>query len=201
MFELRFGMAAFSVAAADVAAVAKQMPFALSRTLNTAAFATRDFLVKDTWPKHVTVRDPNFIRNALRVERSTKSNLVVAVTTEGSTAGQRAHLKLHDTGGTKVGKGRLALPDRKILGRRSSKGMPKGLRPAALPNSFRKGDVIYQRVGGKKGKRLRLMYTLKQTAPVRADVPFTSEFERTMRFEVVKAFPVEMAKALASRRR
>lgn len=196
MFELKLDVRAFEQMAWMVGDAADHLPFVISRSLNTAAEKTRDTFIKDTWPSHVQVRSKSFLAAALttRGERATKSSLKVTLYDKLN----RGNLALHNKGGVKVAKGKLALPDRKIKGRRGAKGMPAGLRPKALPNSFRRGDVIYQRAA--KGRRLKLMYTLKSSAPIKADVPFTSEFERVMRRELTAAFPAAMREAMRTRR-
>ena len=197
---LRFDLAEFEQAARRLGGAIDQVPFAISKTLNDAAFAARSSLIDTTWARHVQVRNRNFLRNALRVERSDKRSLKVAVTTEGTAAGNRAHLAMHDKGGIKRARGLLAIPDAKILGRRGAKGMTPSLRPKALANSFRKGDAIYQRVGKGKRKKLRLLYTLKASAPIKADVPFTHDFEMVMRREIKARFADNLARAMRTRR-
>jgi len=197
-----FDMSEFERAASGIGALQDQIPFALSQSLNDGLFASRDHLIIHTWPAHVSVRDSNFIRNALRVERASKGKLSGAVTNEGTRAGNRAHLKLHETGGTKrPSKSKIAIPDRKVLARRSGRGIPKSLRPGTAPNTFRKGDVIYQVTGGKKNRKLKLLYTLKPSAPIKGVVPFHADFDMVMRREVARSFPNRIRAAMASRRR
>lgn len=197
-----FDMSGFERVAASVGALQDQIPFALSQSLNDGLFAARDHLITNTWPAHVSVRDPNFLRNALRVERASKTNLAGAVTNQGTRAGNRGHLVIHETGGTKrPAKSKIAIPDRKVLARRSGRGIPKSLRPGTAPNTFRKGDVIYQVTGGKKSRKLKLLYTLKPSAPIKGVVPFHADFDMVMRREVTRAFPVRIRAAMASRRR
>jgi len=197
-----FDMSGFEQTASNIGALQDQIPFALSQSLNDGLFAARDHLITNTWPTHVTVRDSNFLRNALRVERASKTNLAGAVTNEGTRAGNRAHLKLHETGGTKrPNKTKIAIPDRKVLARRSGRGVPKSLRPGTAPNTFRRGDAIYQVTGRKKNRKLKLLYTLKASAPIKGDVPFHRDFDTVMRREVARAFPDRIKAAMASRRR
>ncbi|MFB0491965.1 hypothetical protein ABIE45_004551 [Methylobacterium sp. OAE515] len=199
---VQFDMRGFERAASGIGALQDQIPFALSQSLNDGLFASRDHLITHTWPAHVSVRDPNFLRNALRVERASKTKLSGAVTNEGTRAGNRGHLKLHEDGGTKrPTKSKIAIPDRKVLARRSGRGVPKSLRPGTAPNTFRKGDVIYQVTGGKKNRKLKLLYTLKPSAPIKGVVPFRPDFDMVMRREVARAFPDRIRAAMASRRR
>ena len=175
------------------------MPFALAQAMNDAAKAARDDLVKQTWPKHVQARNRAFLGAALRREFATKKSLRVAIAETGPAAG-KGNLVLQGKGGARRARRlNLAIPSKAIAGRRTGKGIPKGLRPSALPNSFRKGDVIYQRIGPKK-RNLRLVYTLRPSVNIPAAVPFEADFVRTMRREVRRAFGPRLAAAWASRR-
>ena len=95
-------------------------------------------------------------------------------------------------------------------------GIPKGIRPKALPRSFAKpgksGDMlIFQRTGSykKAGKRspakdnrhLKLAYVLKGSTPIPAQVPFHSVFASVMRREVVRAFGFRLNAAMAKGRK
>jgi hypothetical protein len=200
MISLSFDLSAFERKAQEIGGAIDQIPFALSTALNEAAFNTRQVLVQQTWPSHMSVRNPSFIGAALRVEKATKQTLAVAISDTGP-AGGRANLSLHAKGGTKTARGNLAIPDSKLKSRRTGRGVPKGLRPTALPNSFKRGDVIYQRVGKKGRDGLKLMYTLKPSAPIRADVPFEQDFVASMRNVMRTAFPAAMARAMKSRKR
>jgi hypothetical protein len=79
--------------------------------------------------------------------------------------------------------------------------VPRNQLPRALPNSFKKGDVIFQRVqtskrkGGKHSLKL-MLYVLKPSVRVKADVPFTRDFERVMKEELKRVFPRRMEEAI-----
>ena len=93
------------------------------------------------------------------------------------------------------------------------------MRPRALPNSFVRGNAIYQRTGayqkagtrgakragaengkGYDGRGLKLVYALTPTVEIRADVPFVSSFERVMWLETTRAFGPCLQRAMANRR-
>lgn len=190
---LEIDLRSFQRAARDAGEAVDQVPYALSLALNEAVKVTRGHEVNDVWPAHVQVRNRSFIGAALRMEFASKRNLQVSIYDRLG----RAHLKKHDKGGVKQAKGRLAIPDRKV--RRTGKGVTAKQRPAALPNSFRKGDAIYQRVGP-RGRRLQLMYVLKPSATIKADVPFAAEFATTMRREINARFGPAMVRAMKGRR-
>ena len=193
---LRFDFSDFERMARSVEDFAKeQMPFAVSVALNAAAENTRRRLAEETWPAHVTVRNPRFMKAALSVKRSTKRDLRVTIFDRLN----RANLVGHARGNTKGSKGGgLAIPSGNV--RRTSKGVAQRQRPRALVNSFRKSDEIYQRYG-KGGHKLRLMYTIKPTVKQTADVPFETDFRRFMREEVRREFPAAMKRAMQKRKK
>jgi hypothetical protein len=178
----------------SLGAVADQIPFALSKALNDAAFATRDHLIGDVWPSAVKVRNRSFIRAALRIDLANKGKLEVSI----YDALGRGHLALHAKGGVKQARGRLALPSARI--RRGASGVIKSQKPINIANSFVKGDVIYQRAGRGRRKRLQLMFTLKSAASIKKDVPFIEAFHSRMTSEVIARFPVAMMSAMRTRK-
>ncbi|SER58754.1 hypothetical protein SAMN05216548_12724 [Faunimonas pinastri] len=177
-------------------AAADQVPFALSQALNDAAEKTRDRLINETWPSHVTVRNKSFMKGALSTkgERATKRKLSVTIYDKLG----RASLKKHAEGGVKQGKGRLAIPSAKVS--RGASGVRKTQRPANLQNKVVKGNAIYQRVGKGKRSKLKLMYGLARQARIKQDVPFESDFRRFMTEEVQRAFPGRIQAAMKTRR-
>ncbi len=208
----------FDRAIHDFAATLDQVPFALAQAMNDGVEFARDEIINRTWPGNVAVRNPRFLQAALttRGNRATKTNLRVAIDDRLG----RASLGLHAEGGEKTPRGKaIAVPSAAVAGRAGAKGVPKGLRPRALPNSFVKGNAIYQRVGtyqkvgapgtgrsgvargkGYDGRGLTLMYRLAPRAEIRADVPFDSDFERAMRAGVDRAFGPRLQRAMATRR-
>ena len=194
---LTFDLRDFQRIARDLRALENQIPFALAQALNASAEVARKEVIETTWPEHVEARNRTFMRAALTTkgERATKRNLRVVVYDRLG----RASLSLHEKGGTKRPRGAtLAVPSGDLQARRTGKGVPKGLRPRAIPNSFKKGDGIYQRVGTGKGRGLKLMYVLKTSAPIKADVPFHADFNRAMRRTLPVQFRIAMHKAMAT---
>jgi len=178
--------------AATMNAAADQIPFALANAMNHAAFVTRQYLIDNTWPQHVHMRNPNFMRAALRVEQATKQNLTVEIY---DALNRSVKLKLHAEGGTKVARGRFAIPNPRYV-RKDATGVVVSQKPKNLPDSFIRGDAIYQRV--KRG--LQLMYVLARSVVDRKDVPFYDDFAKHMAEETAKAFPDSMARAMATRK-
>ena len=192
MFEFQFDMSALERAAQQVGGALDQVPYAISLALNESVKVARKHEVDDVWPQHVEIRNRGFLGAALRTEFATKRNLRVTVYDRLG----RGHLTLHESGGMKRAKGRLAIPSQQV--RRTSRGVSTRQRPAALANSFRKGDVIYQRAGP-RGRKLKLMYVLKTSAQVRAEVPFTAEFDAVMRREMQARFGAAVRKFYESK--
>lgn len=216
---LTFDMREFEQASRDMHGFADQIPFALANAMTSAAFKTKEALVAETWPQHVKVRNNRFLGKALRIQKARKTALRVAIFDNLD----REFLVLHADGGLKVGRGgQLAIPERRVAGKRNSKGVPAGLRPSNLPpskgsptGSFKVqgkkgGQVIYQRWGsyqksgdrkkpGVDNRHRRLMYVLKPSAPIRADVPFEADFEHVMTAEIRRSFPIAMRNAMLTR--
>jgi len=178
--------------AARMNAAADQIPFALANAMNHAAFVTRQFMIDNTWPQHVEVRNPNFIRAALRVEQATKQNLTVTIF---DALNKSVKLKLHAEGGTKSARGRFAIPNPKYV-RKDATGVPVSQKPRNLPDSFIRGNVIYQRVA----RGLQMMYVLARSIVEPKDVPFYADFQTHMADEIMKAFPDSMERAMKTRR-
>jgi hypothetical protein len=116
-----------------------------------------------------------------------------------NTPDQRAHLALHAFGGTKTPKGsRLAIPMSNV--RVGAHGVSQGKRPRNIPGGFVKGDVLYQPVGKGKHRKLRAMYVLTKKVDQPADVPFSQDFETTMREAAERHFPQRMREAMRTRK-
>lgn len=213
-----------ATAFADVArmmdAALDQVPYAMANAMTHAAFETRRTLVEETWPSSVTVRNPGFIRAALRVEPAKKNDLVVEIYDQ---LNKSVKLKLHAEGGVKTAQsGMLAVPS-SLNVTRTAHGVVAEQRPRNLVNSFRKGDRIYQRtphpismrkarkIGRRTAARIamlppetkaraKLMYVLKKQTRIRNDVPFYEVFAERMTDEMAKGFQDSMIRAMSTRR-
>lgn len=198
---LRLDFSAFERKARELDASIDQVPFALAQAMNQAVKNAREVLVQDTWPRHVQQRNKNFIRAALRVQEWANKRSLRVVLGENPALQGRGNLALHAKGGSKRPRGSsIAVPSQELQARRSAKGVPKGMRPANLPNSFKKGDVLYQRVGPKR-RKLKLVYTLKPSTKIKADVPFEADFQAAFLADARASFPAALARAMKSRRR
>lgn len=201
MFNLTLRLDDFERKARDLQAARDQVPFALSLAMNQAALKTREHLIEDTWPQHVTQRNATFIHRALRTEFSTKRDLAIAIYDDLGRAG----LKLHADGGAKQPRHRaLAIPPAGSRPResRGARGVRKSLRPGAIIASTPKRAL---RITSKglfvgQGGRLHLMYAFKPSAAQPADVPFRQDFARWFTAQVELLFPAAMAKAMSTRR-
>lgn len=200
MIELRFNLTDFEAKAKALGGAQDQVQFALSLALNNAVRNARNVLVQDTWPQHVTQRNPAFIGRALRTKFATKSDLHVEIYDDL----QRGSLKLHAEGGTKVARKRLAIPVSGSAPRasRGAHGVRKSLRPGAIIASTPKRALRITAKGifvGKSG-RLNLMYAFKPSAVQPADVPFEAAFRQAIKDDVRTSFPAAMARAMSTRR-
>ena len=198
MISLEIDCSAFERRAKELHGQIDQVPYALALAMNEAVKNTRQVLVRDTWPSHVQQRNASFINRALRTSFANKRTLRVEIYDSLG----RAHLKLHDAGGTKVAKGRLAIPPEGAV-KRGPSGVRKGQRPHAIIINTPKRAL---RVTSKgifvgKGGRLHLMYAFKPSATINADVPFVTDFRDVMSIELRTSFPAAVARAMASRRR
>jgi hypothetical protein len=197
MFEMRIDTSEFERKVRELGGRFDQMPYAMSRALNSSLRNTRTVLVQSTWPKSVKVKNRGFIGAALHMEFSTKNNLTVAIT-DAKLPG-RAHLALHADGGVKQAKGNFAVPSSNV--RVGSSGVVASQRARVLVNSFRKGDTIYQRITkGKKAGGLKLMFTLRPTIFQRPDVPFRQDFADAMLNGIRTSFLDAFRRAMGSAR-
>ena len=182
-------------AAKQLGAAADQIPFIMSLTLNRAVKDTREYLISDTWPNSIVQLNAGFIRAALHTEFSSKTNLSVAIYDQLD----RASLKLHAEGGTKLPKGgQLAMPSRNI--KITTHGAPKSQKPRNLRDSFKKDNRIYQVTGRGKSRRVKVMYFLKASVKIPKQVPFYKDFGDQMRANISKELPDAIIKAMSTRR-
>lgn len=198
MFDLTIDTSTFEKRAKELHAQIDQVPYALALAMNAAAKKTKQTLVEDTWPSHVTQRNKSFIGRALQRTYASKRNLQIEIYDSLG----RAHLKLHDAGGTKTAKGRLAIPPPGTV-KRGAGGVRKKQRPhSIIVNTPKRALRITNRglfVG--KGGRLHLMYAFKASANMPADVPFEDDFRRAMTIELRASFPAAMERAMKPRRK
>lgn len=196
--------------AVSIGASIDQVPFAMSVALNKAAGDVREILIDETWPRHVRVRNRGFMRRALRRVFSSKTSLTVSIYDDLG----RANLNKHALGGVVSAKGgKLAIPASTSGIVKTDRGVVQWQRPAVLPRSFRKGDLIFQNPNsmvqrGASGKplkgtkrqreRIKLMYVLKSSVTMKADVPFYETFGSEMTVRVLENLPDAIARAMRS---
>lgn len=194
---LEFDFSAFERAAERLGGAIDQVPFALANTLNDAMFDARRKIVNETWPAHVQVRNPTFINAALRVRKASKHHLEAAIYQQPG-VGTQVRLKMHEKGGTKVARGRFAVPSDNV--RLTQHGASRPQRPANLRNKVVIGNRIFQAVGKGKRRKLKLMYTLVRSVRVPATVPFFRDFASEVMASMARHFPEELARAMKTRR-
>jgi hypothetical protein len=198
MFEIKFDLSDLEKKVAALGTAVEQIPFTLSLALNTAVKNTKEALVRNTWPQHVTQRNAAFINRALQIDYSKKYNLRVEIYDDLG----RANLSLHLFGGTASPRsGRFAIPSSTAV-TKTAQGVRSSQRPRAITNSFvanlrGHGDAVWKRVGG---RNLKLMYVLKPSNRVLADVPFENDFRETMADALRTSIPAAMVRAMRTRR-
>lgn len=191
---LNFDMREFGARSRTLSGALDQIPFALANAMNDGVKAARTFLVTNTWPTHVDVRNSRFIGAALRTNFATKGNLAVEI----FDALGRGHLALHAKGGVKPSRSRLAIPTSRVA--RGASGVRASQRPANLKRKVVKKGLIFQAVGRGKASRLELMFKLAPSARIKKAVPFAEDFGRVMMRETRAAFPARLRQAMATRR-
>lgn len=195
MIDLQLDMREFERAARSMGAAIDQVPFALSRALNDAAQVARREIVDVVWPRSVTARNRQFMGWIMRTDFSDKNNLKVRLYNREP----REFLPQQAEGGTKrPHRGQqIAIPGTVVKRARGRSGVPANLKPRMIPNSFRRGNAIFQRVGK---DRLQLMYNLEGQAHIPKRFPAHETWDRVMRSEVMRAFGPRMQAAMRTRR-
>ncbi len=178
----------------------RQIPFATSRALNSVALAARRHIVDVTGPRDFTLRNRRFLGVALRVEMSTKRDLVARIYDRLG----RDYLETQAAGGKKKPtSGRIAVPAAEVASRRTSMGVPKRLRPRAAPRAFRRNvrgtEMILQRVG-KRSPQVRVLYVLSGEARIPKRFAFYEDARAVVLRSIDATFAGELTKALASAR-
>ena len=194
---LKFDLSDFDRVARELGVFADQIPFVLSFAMNKAAIQVTKNLIDETWPKYVEVRNRAALRQGLRVERSKKRYLTVAIAGTGPAA-QRLNLAAHAHGGSREHRGRrIAIPLKGSV-RRGAKGVVKGQRPHDIIVNTPKRALRVTKTGifvGEGGK-LQPRYFFTQNARIPADVPFDAEFERMMLREMHHQMPAAVERAM-----
>ena len=170
----------------------RQLPFAVSRSLNDVAFMARKRIVERVWPASFTARNKSFPKAVFRIEKSRKRPPpIMATPARLFDRLGRDYLKLQATGGTKRARGRnIAIPGRDL--KRGPKGVRKGFRPRQAPDrgdTYKRGGFIFQRQS--RGK-VRLLYTLRPTARIDKRFRFFEEITKLGR----QRFPAILARNL-----
>ena len=173
-----------------------QLPYAFSRTLNSAAQKTRTGLIEETWPNSIQQRNTSFMKAALTTKGASASKTNLSVTIYDKLG--RVDLVAHDAGGTKTPHGaRFAIPLKGSV-RRGAHGVYAGQTPRAIIASTPARALrLTQRglfVG--EGGRLHLKYSFQPHAYQPADVKFTSDFQRNFARHFEEEFFTNFFKAL-----
>jgi hypothetical protein len=198
--QINFDMRDFKRVADKLGVLATQIPYAVSRAQNKAAYETRRVLAEQTWPAHVTQRRSNYPGVALHVEESTKHNLTVKIVEQSKTPSLQAHAE----GGTRVPSKakRFAIPLKGWV-QRSAEGVPTSMQARYIIShtSKRALRVTTKGIFVGEGGRLHLRYSFQPSTTLHEDVPFYEVFASEMRSRVNALLPRMLQEAMATARR
>ena len=196
MIKVEYDFREMEAYAASLGARINQIPFALATALNRSADVTRQLLIKQTWPTHVTQRNASFIAASLTTKqaRASKQSLSVEIYDKLD----RGHLQMQAKGGVRTpkGKGRLAVPVSGV--RRTGKGVVSNLKPRNLKTAVEIRGNLFTREG--RG-RLKMVYALKAATKIPKRVPFYEDFTTSMERELRRTIPMAVKKAMDTAKR
>jgi hypothetical protein len=181
----------------------KQVPFALSQTINSTLFSVRKHIVNRTFKRAFDVKNKRFPSATWRVEKATKRKLNGRLYDFLT----NANLQLHEEGGLKKPRGNhIAIPQEQK--RLKSGRVPKGKTPREILKQKR---YFYAKMpSGKKGiwkritkKRLpiRLIYSFTEQAKIEKRFPFHRDANKVAERTYRRHFEIAFAKALRTARR
>jgi len=183
----------------------KQLPFAFSQTLNGTMFRVRQETVTKTYPRSFSVRNARFFNSIMRVGKATKTNLEVSLFDKVG----RDYLERHTSGGVKIPKtGRLAIPSKDQLTKRTARGFRNTQRPRTIidkPKGFigklKSGQPAILERKTKKSYPLRVVYILEQSAFIKKTFPFYKDAKRVTKQVSGALFKKHFAEAIRTARR
>ena len=195
MIKVEFDFNELGKFASSLGARADQIPYALALAMNRSADVTRQFLIKQTWPTHVTQRNASFIAASLTTShaRASKQSLAVEIYDKLN----RGNLQMQAKGGVRTpkSKGRLAVPVTGVP--RTSRGVTSRLKPRNLKTAVEIRGNLFTRDG--RG-RLKMVYALKQQTKIPRRVPFYEDFATSMERELRRTIPLAVQKAMSTAR-
>lgn len=175
-----------------------QLPFATSKALNDAAFAVRNTIVEDTFPRSFNVKNKRFAGTAFRVDTANKRKLEARVFDRLG----KDFLAMQESGGTKKPRGNnVAIPTDQI--RVTGRGVAKARRPRQILQSGKRAfktraktgqEIIAQR-RGKKRYPLKVLYVLEPQADIKPRFPFYAVGVNVAQKTFDKRLPVRFKEA------
>lgn len=182
-----------------LSSVQRQVPFAVSQTLNDVAFAARKEIVEKTYPKSFDIRNRQFPKTAFRVRKATKRKLEAALydRTESDWLSRQVH------GGIKKapGGGRLAIPTKQV--RRTARGrVTKSHMPSNLLSGkgFKVGTGLKQTIVKKVSGRQVAFFHLRDRARIRKRFPFYKSVQKVAQAKYQGAMRKRLAHAIKTAR-
>jgi hypothetical protein len=190
----------------------KDVPYALSRAINDAAFEIRDKIVNETYPQAFEVRNARFAGVAFRVlERAKYREIKTGGVTQAVIGSRldRDWLDMQAHGGTKTPRRgqHLAVPVHPDQVRASGGRVRANKKPLALGAT--KNHYVLRRGGEKialmkkgRGKRSSTaVYFFMRSAPITKRFRFYEDAEATARLVVPKSLALNMRYIVAKSRR
>ena len=175
-----------------------QLPFATSKALNDAAFAVRNTIVEDTFPRSFNVKNKRFAGVAFKVDTAKKRKLEARVFDRLG----KDFLAMQESGGTKRPRGNnVAIPTDEI--RVTGRGVTKARRPRQLLQSGKRAfktrsktgqEIIAQR-RGKKRYPLKVLYVLEPQAQIKPRFPFYTVAQMSAQKTFEKKLPEFLKRA------
>ena len=182
-----------------------QLPFALALALTGVAFDIRKETVERVGPRSFELRDPRFLRAAIRVEKATKHNLTARVYDHLESSDLEAHAR----GKVKqpvVGR-HIAVPTKVLTPKRRARGVPKAWRPKQVmrkPRVFMaewRGRKYIWRRRTKKRYPIEPLYLLVSSAKMPKSFPFYSAARATFRGNIGHQMEKALRRAVRTRKK
>jgi hypothetical protein len=178
-----------------------QVPYAVSRAMNSTMFDVRKQIVEVTYPKAFTVRNPTLPKILWRITKKAVKRDLVAILEQVDLGGKpRDWTEVQVTGGTKKLAKNIAIPTQPGKERTATGRIAKSMKPLALKKTFvvsKNGKkFIFQR----KRKGAELMYVVVPSAEIKSTFPFYDDAFQVINERFVPNFAREFNLAVANSR-
>ena len=194
----------FRAAAAQIQDIRrKQIPFAISKTLNELAGEARRQMIDVAAPRDLEIRNKRFLGVAIKRTFATKARFVATI----EDVLGREYLKTQAEGGwvsPAGGRKAFAVPTDFLKAKRTGAGVPKAMRPRLVKDSFRVTEngttYIAAAIGRGRARRVQFLYILAKRARVPKRWRAYEAVDETVKRRADAIWIEQMAKALATAR-